>query len=59
MTKERAERIRLGLLEAARDLGHEVLHSWVFDFEDGSFNVKAIVRLPEGRGTTTVGYHVQ
>ncbi len=57
MTKQAAETVRESILRKAVESGDTVLHSWVHDLEDGSFNVAAIIKFHEGN-TATIGINI-
>lgn len=53
----KAEQVLAKLVASARGFGDEVIHAWVLDLQDGSFNVKMIMRFKEGN-VGTVGLNV-
>ena len=54
---EYAEEVKANIERIAKESGDEVLHSWIFDLQDGTYNVKAIIRFKEG-GSGTVGWNI-
>ena len=52
-----ADEVRASILRKAEESGDKVLHSWVHDLEDGTFNVAAVIRFKEGN-TGTVGWNI-
>ena len=52
-----AEKVRRNIERIAKENGDTVLHSWVFDLQDGTCNVKAIIKTHEGNHGT-IGWHI-
>lgn len=56
--QECSEEVRKRIVSLAHDFGDIVVHSWIFDCQDGSFNVKAIIETKDG-SVETIGWNIK